>query len=71
MSEKDDAIIAQYTSGKPAELAKQGAELCGGIDRVENGKFIFGNGRSLSIRPKSLLERWAEEDKVIEARGGW
>jgi hypothetical protein len=71
MSERDVEIINRYTSGKYAELIKNCVRLFGSIVRVENDMFIFSNGMSLYTRPKSLLERWAEEDKVIEERGGW
>jgi hypothetical protein len=71
MSERDIEIINRYTSGKYAELIKKSVKFFGSIVSVENDRFVFSNGMRLNTRPKSLYERWAEEDKVIEERGGW
>jgi hypothetical protein len=64
MSERDIEIINRYTSGKYAELVKKCAEAYGGVDRVENDRFVFSNGMRLNTRPKSLIERWAETGQI-------
>jgi len=43
----------------------------GGVVRVEGDSFIMADGTPVEIRQKSMLERWAEEDKIIAARGIW
>ena len=67
MSKKDDEIIAKYLTGEEAKEMRRIAEVFGGIDRVENDQFILANGTPVSIRPKSMFERWAEEEKLLPA----
>ena len=69
MSEREDELIAKYACGHYASYVREIAELHGGIDRVENDEFIFGDGTSMYTmpEPKSMLERWAEEDKCRPA----
>ena len=66
---RDDEIITKYSSGHPDYVAL----LCsfvkrhGGIDRVENDRYICGDGLPINIKPKTTFERWAEEDKCRPA----
>ena len=71
MSKRDDEIIAKYRSDAAAETMRKIAKALGGIDRVEGDYFIMGNGTPVRIQQRSMLERWAEEDKIIAARGTW
>jgi len=71
LSKRDDEIIAKYLTGKRAEFISKAAKVFGGIDRVEGDYFIMGNGNPVRIQQRSMLERWAEEDKIIAARGTW
>jgi hypothetical protein len=63
MNRKDDEIIARYASGKDAATVRNIAKTFGGIVRVENGEFVFANGTHMGVLPKSLVERWKEEDE--------
>jgi len=69
MSERDDEIIAKYSSEYRGydSLVRDVAELHGGIDRVENDEYICADGLPIGIRPKTMFERWAEEEKYRPA----
>jgi len=69
--EETKNIIAKYTSGKYAELMYSYSETSGGLICVKDDKFVFADGVRLSIKPKSLFERWDEEAEVIAERGGY
>jgi len=69
--EETKKLIAQYASGKQAEFILLYAETSGGLVGVKDGNFIFGNGVPLSIKQKSLFERWDEEAEFIKERGGY
>jgi hypothetical protein len=62
LSKRDDEIIAQYITGDHAKFVSEVANLLGGIDRVEGDYFIMANGTPVGMRPKSMFERWAEEE---------
>ena len=68
MSKHDDDIIAQYfaPNGKSAELFRWLAATSNGIDRVEDGEFVFGDGTTMPIEGKSMIECWAEESKILD-----
>ena len=63
MSKRDDEIIAKYLIGEEAQFMSKAAAALGGIDRVENGCFIMGNGTPVNIKSRTMFERWAEEEK--------
>jgi hypothetical protein len=63
MSERDKEIIAKHSSGSHASLVYNMAQRHGGIDRIENDKYIFADGFAMCIRQRSMFERWAEEEK--------
>ena len=65
MSKRDDEIIAKYASGDADydTLVRDIAELHGGIVRVENDEYICADGLPMDIKPKTMFERWAEEEK--------
>jgi hypothetical protein len=63
LSKHDDEIIAKYLNGGEAENMRKIAYGLGGIDRVENGCFIMGNGTPVHIKSRTMFERWAEEEK--------
>ena len=65
MSKRDDEIIAKYSGEYPGydSLVRDVAELHGGIDRVENDEYVFADGVHVYTRPKTMFERWAEEEK--------
>ena len=67
MSKSDKEIIAQYSSGDEDydSLVHDVAELHGGIVRVnmENEEYICADGYLIGFKPKSMFERWAEEEK--------
>ena len=67
MSKRDAEIIAKYLTGEDAATMLELAEADGGIDRVENGCFIMASGIPVGIQPKSMYERWAEEEKYLPA----
>ena len=72
MSERDNEIIAKYSSGDPdyAALLCSFVKRHGGIERVENDKYICTDGLPVNIKPKTMFERWAEESEDIP-NGGW
>ena len=70
MNERDDDIIAKYSSGDYASLVRDVAELHGGIDRLENDEYICADGLPIDIKPKTMFERWAEESETLP-NGGW
>ena len=57
MSKCDDEIIEKYLNGGEAENMRKIAYGLGGIDRVEDGCFIMGNGSPVDIESKSMLEK--------------
>jgi hypothetical protein len=68
VNERDDDIIDKYSPCKERAAFVRGiAEKHGGVDRVENGKFIFADGFKMYTESKTMLERWAEEDAVLDA----
>jgi len=69
VSEREEELIVKYAYGHYASYVSKIAELHGGIDRVENGEFIFADGLSTDIMPEplSMFERWAEEEKYRPA----
>jgi len=69
--EETKKLIAQYTSGKDADFILSYAETSGGLVGVKDGNFIFADGVPLSIKPKSLFERWDEEAEFLKERGGY
>jgi hypothetical protein len=72
VSKRDEEIIAKYASGDPDydALVRDIAELHGGIVRVENDEYICADGLPMDIKPKTLSERWAEENEILP-NGGW
>jgi hypothetical protein len=63
LSKRDDEIIAKYLTGEDAQFMREAAEVLGGIDRVEDGYFIMGDGTPVGIQSRTMFERWAEEEK--------
>jgi hypothetical protein len=72
LNKHDEKLIAKYSSGVHAKLIRVFAKVHGGIERVENDEYIFADGFQMStdLKPKSLGERWAEENENIP-NGGW
>ena len=64
---KSDNIIRQYLSGDEAESMCELAAMVGGVVRVEGDSFIMADGTPVGIQQKSMLERWAEEEKIRPA----
>jgi len=69
--EETKKTIAQYASGKYADFVYRHSELHGGLIGVKDGDFLFADGINLYVTPKSLLERWDEEEKFLLVRGGY
>jgi len=67
LSKRDAEIISQYLTGDDAAVMLELVEADGGIDRVEGDHFIMSNGTPVCIQPKSLHERWAEEEECRPA----
>jgi len=67
LSKHDDEIIAKYLTGSYAKLVSKSADAMGGINRVEGDCIIMSNGTPFRIHPKSLHERWAEEEECRPA----
>jgi hypothetical protein len=65
VSERDDEIITKYSGEDPdyAALLCSFVKRHGGIVRVENDEYICGDGLPIDIKPKTMFERWAEEEK--------
>jgi len=69
--EETKKTIAQYASGKYAEFVFSHSELSGGLIGVKDGDFLFADGTSLYLEPKSLTERWDMESKFLSEYGGY
>jgi hypothetical protein len=67
LAKRDDEIIANYLTGEDAQFMREAAEVLGGIDRVEDGYFIMGYGTPVGIKSRTMVERWAEEEKSLPA----
>jgi len=69
--EETKKTIAQYASGKYAEFVYQYSETSGGLIGVKDGDFLFADGTSLYLEPKSLTERWDMESNFLSEYGGY